>query len=100
MSYPSEAEVANRIRKLYESPFGGKNRGRFKIADELMRRLAGRPGRMEDGTLKKIQAEAHTHGLELSKKDGFYTVIEIEKMLAWRPVPARLVRELTAGDQE
>jgi len=55
---------------------------------------------MEEGTLKKIQAEAHTHGLELSKKDGFYTVIEIEKMLAWRPVPARLVRELTAGDQE
>jgi hypothetical protein len=94
--YPSAAEVAAKIRHIHESAFAGKSRGRFRIEDELMRELSGRPGRLQDNTFEDIRVACAEEGLKITrlKPFGIYTVLEIKKMAAWRKVPARLVIKL------
>jgi hypothetical protein len=94
--YPSAAEVAGKIRYVHESVFAGKARGRFKIEDELMRELSGRPGRLQDNTFEDIKAACAEEGLMITrlKQSGIYTVLEIKKMVAWRKVPARIIARL------
>ena len=35
-------EIADHLAELYDRSFGGKERGRFRISDKLVRKLAGR----------------------------------------------------------
>jgi len=95
VSYPTATEIAERIAELYEHQFGGKKRGRFRIDDHLMRKLAGRE-KLENEFIKKILDAAASVGLKVSKHEQArcYSVIEINKMLAWRKVPERVVDKL------
>ncbi|MDN3218904.1 hypothetical protein [Pseudomonas nunensis] len=94
--YPSAEEVAAKIRYIHESSFAGKSRGRFRIEDELMRELSGRPGRLQDNTFEDIRVACAEEGLKITrlKPYGVYTVLEIKKMIAWRKVPVRLMTKL------
>lgn len=95
-AYPSAAEIAAKIRYLHEATFAGKARGRFKIEDDLMRALSGRPGRLQDNTFEGIKAACAEDGLMITrlKHHGIYTVMETKKMVAWRNVPVRLLTRL------
>jgi len=95
-TYPSADEIAAKIRYLHEAAFAGKARGRFKIEDDLMRALSGRPGRLQDSTFEGIKAACAEDGLMITrlKHHGIYTVMETKKMVAWRNVPVRLLTRL------
>jgi len=95
-TYPSADEIAAKIRYLHEATFAGKARGRFKIEDDLMRALSGRPGRLQDNTFEGIKAACAEDGLMITrlKHHGIYTVMETKKMVAWRNVPVRLLTRL------
>ncbi len=94
--YPSAAEIAAKIRYIHEAVFAGKSRGRFKIEDEMMRALSGRPGRLQDNTFEDIKIACAEDGLLITrlKHHGIYTVMETKKMVAWRNVPARILVKL------
>lgn len=94
--YPSATEIAEKIRYIHEATFAGKPRGRFKIEDELMRELSGRPGRLQDNTFEHIKSACAEEGMMITrlKHHGIYTVMETKKMVAWRNVPARILAKL------
>ncbi len=68
--YPSAEEVAAKIRYIHESSFAGKSRGRFRIEDELMRELSGRPGRLQDNTFEDIRVACAEEGLKNNQTEA------------------------------
>jgi len=82
----SPQEVAEQLSSIYESEFGGKDRGRFKISRSNLRRLAGRK-RLEDTTVNKIADAALELGYIVIDLGDYFSVIEEAVMLNYRPVP-------------
>lgn len=82
----SHEEVAGFLSEIYESEFGGKERGRFKISRPSLRRLAGRK-RLEDTTISKIADAALELGYIVTDLGDYFSVVEEAVMLNYRPVP-------------
>ena len=79
-------EVAKQLSKIYESEFGGKDRGRYKISRSNLRRLAGRK-RLEDATVSRIADAALELGYIVIDLGDYFSVVEEAVMLNYRPVP-------------
>ncbi|MCK1794280.1 hypothetical protein [Pseudomonas violetae] len=96
MAYPTAEEIATKIEFIHNSSFGGKTRGRFRIEDDLMRELCGRPGRLEDKTFEAIRKACADLGFKITrlKEYGCYAVMEIKKMVAWRKLTVRALNEI------
>ena len=82
----SPQEVAKQLFSIYESEFGGKDRGRFKISRSNLRRLAGRK-RLEDTTVNRIADAALELGYIVIDLGDYFSVVEEAVMLNYRPVP-------------
>lgn len=84
--------IANDLKVLFESSFGGKGRSRLFISKEDMRTLADREilrGVTELAIMKKLY-QNHNLVLVIVGNTG-YGVIEEKKVRAWRTVPKRLL---------
>ena len=82
----SPKDVAQQLSEIYESEFGGKDRGRFKISRSNLRRLAGRK-RLEDTTVSRIADAALDIGYIVIDLEDYFSVIEEAVMLSYRLVP-------------
>ncbi|MBB3223996.1 hypothetical protein [Pseudoduganella umbonata] len=87
--------VAADLHGLFHTTFGGKSKGRFKISREDLRLLSGRT-KLRDEFLVDVF-------LALSQKpyflkaipiagDAYFGIVEEMKILAWRSVPAKLLK--------
>jgi hypothetical protein len=79
-------KVATALAAIYEEPFGGKGRGRYKISRRNLRRLSGRK-RLEDTTIEKIVEAAYDQGFIMVDLGDDFAVVEEGVMLNYRPVP-------------
>lgn len=90
-------EVAEILSKIYESEFGGKGRGRFKISRSNLRRLSGRK-RLEDTTIEKIAEAALDIGYIVIDLGDHFSVVEESVMLNYRPVPKSILVRFLEDD--
>ncbi len=82
----SPKDVVQQLAEIYESEFGGKDRGRYKISRSNLRRLAGRK-RLEDTTVKRIADAALEIGYIVIDLGDYFSVVEEAVLLNYRPVP-------------
>jgi hypothetical protein len=85
-------QVAKAIKKIYESDFGGKDRGRFQMSRQQLRELSGR-GRLEDSTLDEIVNQAYELGFVVTDLGDDFSVVEVNVMRSYRKVPTRVIEE-------
>jgi hypothetical protein len=92
------AEVARRLFKIYEEPFGGKERGRFRISREHFRYISGRR-RLEESTMSEIVNEAYEKGLVVTDVGDGFSVIAEETMQTYRKVPRKIADSIVRGSR-
>lgn len=89
-------EVVDVLAKIYEQEFGGKERGRFKIARSSLRRLTGSK-RLHDKALDDIADAALDAGYVLVDLGDYFAVVEETVMLNYRPVPKSVLAQVLQG---
>jgi hypothetical protein len=77
--------VAERLCELYAQPFGGKDKGRYRIPAKLVRRLAGRRRLYEDDVQALTRAMVE-RGYVLIDLDSFFVVISAGTFTNYRRV--------------
>ncbi|MDH3440082.1 MAG: hypothetical protein OEM63_04985 [Gammaproteobacteria bacterium] len=75
--------VAERLAAMYEQPFGGKQKGRYRIAMKLMRRLAGRR-RLYENDIQEIARALLERGYVLIDMDNFFVVMSANSFVNYR----------------
>ncbi len=76
-------QVAERLCELYGRPFGGKDRGRFRIAAKLVRSLAGRQ-RLYENDIRELTRAMLERGYVLIDMDGFFVVLSANTFTNYR----------------
>jgi uncharacterized protein YcgL (UPF0745 family) len=82
-SSKSLSSVADRLASLYERPFGGKEKGRYRIAMKLMRQLAGRR-RLYQEDVQDIARALLERGYVLIDMDSFFVVMSANSFVNYR----------------
>jgi len=75
--------IAARLAGLYEQSFGGKGKGRYRIAIKLMRRLAGRR-RLYENDVREISRALLEFGYILIDMDSFFVVMSANSFVNYR----------------
>jgi len=86
-------EVAQFLRKIYDTSFGGKERGRYRISRKELSELSGRK-RLEYSIIDKIVDEAYEVDLVVIDLGDYFAVVESDVMLNYRKSPRELVKKL------
>jgi hypothetical protein len=84
------AEVAKILAKIYETEFGGKERGRFQISREGLRQISGKK-RLEDTIITATINEAYERGFVVTDMGEDFSVIEESVMRNYRKVPKQII---------
>ena len=84
------AEVAEILVTMYETEFGGKDRGRFQISREGLREISGKK-RLEDPIITATINEAYERGLVVTDMGEDFSVIEESVMRNYRKVPKQII---------
>ncbi|MEI7795961.1 MAG: hypothetical protein WCI06_04910 [Methylococcaceae bacterium] len=80
-------EVAEFLSEIYEHQFGGKKRGRYKISRLNLRALSGRRT-LKESIVEEIKYYAsENHGLVMNDLGDEFSVIELDVLYNYRPVP-------------
>jgi hypothetical protein len=80
---PALAQVADRLCRLYDRPFGGKESGRFRVASKLVREMAGRRRLYEDDVRDLARAMLE-RGYVLIDMDSFFVVMSVNTFTNYR----------------
>lgn len=91
-------EIALLIKRIYDREFGGKNRGRFKIARSTLRQLAQRR-RLDDIAIEEIKDAALELGFIMADLGDYFAVVDHKVMMNYRPVPKSILREFMHADE-
>lgn len=91
MTYEEAEKVASKIKTIYESRFGGKDKGRFLLSRSQLRQLAGMK-RLEDTTKDLIVEAAYEAGYVVTDLGDDFAVIDEDVMHRFRKVPERLLK--------
>ena len=94
---PSERVVADRLAALYEQKFGGKERGRYRIAMKQMRALTGRK-RVPPEVLHRISEELFELGYVLIDLETFFVVLAQSTFRSYRRVSDTSIPAMSAED--
>lgn len=75
--------AANHLANLYDRPFGGKAKGRFRIAVKLVCRLSGRRRLYEDD-IRALTRAMLERGYVLVDMDTFFVVMSANTFVNYR----------------
>lgn len=75
--------IVAKLTALYEQPFGGKKRGRFRISTKLMCRLAGRR-RLWREDIEAIRRGLYENGYLLVDMDTFFAIVGQQTFASYR----------------
>ena len=79
----SLACVADRLCRLYDKAFGGKDAGRYRIAAKLVRELAGRR-RLYEVDVHELARATLERGYILIDMDSFFVVMSANTFTNYR----------------
>lgn len=77
------SDVADKLAAMVDRPFGGKQKGRYRIAMKLMRRLAGRR-RLYDSDIQNIGRALLERGYVLIDMDSFFVIMSANSFVNYR----------------
>lgn len=75
--------AADRLAEFYSRPFGGKGKGRFRIAAKLVRQLTGRRRLYEDD-VKDLSRALVERGFVLLDMDGYFVIMSANTFVNYR----------------
>ena len=75
--------VADRLAELYNHSFGGKPKGRYRIAVKLVRQVAGRRRLYEDD-IRELTRAMLERGFVLIDMDSFFVVMGVNTFVNYR----------------
>lgn len=79
--------VAEQLTELYEAPFGGKERGRFRVPMKLMCEICGRR-RLYEEDVKAIHRALFELGYILIDMETYFCVLSLSTFASYRRVNA------------
>ena len=85
-------EVAEALKTIYDTEFGGKTRGRYKISRHALRDLSVRK-RLGESTIQEIISAAYELGFVVADLDDDFSIVEVDVMRSYRKVPTRIILE-------
>jgi hypothetical protein len=80
-------KIAEQLAVLYEEPFGGKARGRFRISMKLLLELAGRR-RLYPNDLEAISRELFELGYVMIDMETYFAVLSQRTLRSYRRIGA------------
>lgn len=83
----SPESVAANLAALYEKPFGGKQRGRFRISVKLIRDMLDQRRIWPDQT-EAIRRALYELGYVLHDMDTYWVVVSVNTFVSYRRVNA------------
>ena len=79
----SLAAAPDRLAELYNRPFGGKPKGRYRVPVKLVRQLAGRRRLYEDD-IRDLGRAMIERGFVLIDMDSFFVVMAVNTFVNYR----------------
>lgn len=79
----SLAAAADRLAELYNRPFGGKPKGRYRVPVKLVRQLSGRRRLYEDD-IRELGRAMIERGYVLIDMDSFFVVMAVNTFVNYR----------------
>lgn len=79
----SMTAVADRLCRLYDRPFGGKDAGRYRVAAKLIRDVAGRRRLYEDD-IRDLTRAMLERGYVLIDMESFFVVMSANTFVNYR----------------
>lgn len=77
---------------IYESKFGGKNRGRFLVNRSDLKELLD-VSILTSSIIEKLAEECLSRGLVLINMDDVFGFMESDMVFNWRKAPSRIIEE-------
>lgn len=75
--------IAHELVRLYEAPFGGKQRGRYRISAKFLRQMAGRT-RLYPEEIDAIGRALFEQGFVLIDLESFVVVLSQNTFVSYR----------------
>jgi hypothetical protein len=92
-------QLAEKLAEIYEQPFGGKKRGRFRTSRTNFRHLAGLPVLTED-YISEVYQWLLRHNLILMNLDSAFCVFPARIAKGFRRVPRDVFKKYIVGSEE
>lgn len=80
---PSPAPVADRLAALFDAPFGGKPKGRFRVSNKLVRQMLRRRRLYEDD-IRQLSREMLERGYVLVDMESFFVILSANSFVNYR----------------
>jgi hypothetical protein len=78
-------DVIDRLVALYERPFGGKPRGRYRISMKLMCRIVGQR-RVWPEQVEAIRRGLYERGYQLVDQETYFAIVSQQTFVSYRRV--------------
>lgn len=89
--------IAQRIIALYERPFGGKTRGRFRISMKHLRQLC-RMKRIYEADMTDLQRALYAHGFAMVDMETYVVILSHRTFASYRRLNDTSVSEIESGE--
>ncbi|AXS38770.1 hypothetical protein [Breoghania sp. L-A4] len=86
------SDVAARLAELYEQPFAGKPRGRFRISQKYLRQMAG-VRRLYSDDISALTRALYELGYVFIDLDSFYVILSQKAFTSYRRVNEGVLAE-------
>ena len=80
---PSPETAAEKLAALFDAPFGGKSKGRFRISNKLLRQILQRR-RLYDDDIRQLTRALLERGFVLVDMDSFFVVLSANSFVNYR----------------
>ncbi len=100
MTGETPEQLSEKLNKIYETSFGGKTRGRFKIARVHLRQLANLSILTDRYISEVYETLLHQHNLILMNLDSSFCVFPATIAKGFRRVPGKVVAGYDEGAEE
>ncbi len=80
---PSVDSAAEKLASLFDTPFGGKAKGRFRISGKLLRQALQRR-RLYDDDIRQLSRALLERGYVLVDMDSFFVVLSANSFVNYR----------------
>lgn len=80
---PSLDAAAEKLASLFDAPFGGKAKGRFRISSKLLRQILQRR-RLYDDDIRQLSRALLERGYVLVDMDSFFVLLNANSFVNYR----------------
>ncbi len=99
MSGESVGNLAGRLVALYNQPFGGKPRGRYRISMKLLNQFL-QCRRLWPDQIESLRRELYERGFQLIDMETYFVVVSHQTFTGYRRVNRASLEDLSLDDAD